>query len=169
MLWPQTQEYLTHYTLLAVKTEEGVLSLGKRVGSRSWGRRGDGLSPRAPGKATPHSNFTPCVCACTHVCRHMCVNVCACACACSVAQSCPTLCNPMDCSLPAPLSMGFSRQEYWSGLPCPPPGDLPDPGIELKSLCVSCTAGGFFTTAPPVRLISDVLPQNCEMIELSCL
>ena len=33
----------------------------------------------------------------------------------------------------APLSMGFSRQEYWSGLPCPPPGDLPDPGIEPKS------------------------------------
>ena len=34
----------------------------------------------------------------------------------------------------APLSMGFSRQEYWSGLPCPPPGDLPDPRIELTSL-----------------------------------
>ena len=34
----------------------------------------------------------------------------------------------------APLSMGFSRQEYWSGLPCPPPGDLPDPGIEPMSL-----------------------------------
>ena len=33
----------------------------------------------------------------------------------------------------APLSMGFSRQEYWSGLPCPPPGDLPDPGIEPMS------------------------------------
>ena len=33
----------------------------------------------------------------------------------------------------APLSMGFSRQEYWSGLPCPPPGDLSDPGIEPKS------------------------------------
>ena len=33
----------------------------------------------------------------------------------------------------APLSMGFSRQEYWSGLPCPPPGDLPDPGIESRS------------------------------------
>ena len=42
----------------------------------------------------------------------------------------------------APLSMGFSRQEYWSGLPCPPPGDLPDPGIEHISL-----AGGFFTTS----------------------
>ena len=34
----------------------------------------------------------------------------------------------------APLAMGFSRQEYWSGLPCPPPGDLPDPGIEFVSL-----------------------------------
>ena len=37
----------------------------------------------------------------------------------------------------SPLTMGFSRQEYWSGLPCPPPGDLPDPGIELTSY-VSC-------------------------------
>ena len=37
-------------------------------------------------------------------------------------QSCPTLCDPMDCSPPAPLSMGFSRQEYWSRLPCSPPG-----------------------------------------------
>ena len=39
----------------------------------------------------------------------------------------------MDCSHQAPLSMGFSRQ-YWSGLSCPPPGDLPDPGIEAVSL-----------------------------------
>ena len=36
----------------------------------------------------------------------------------------------MDCSRPGPLSMGFSRQEYWSELPCPPPGDLPHSGIE---------------------------------------
>ena len=42
-------------------------------------------------------------------------------------------CDPMDCSLPAPLSMGFPRQEYWSGLPCPPAGDLPNPGIEPMS------------------------------------
>ena len=42
--------------------------------------------------------------------------------------------------------MGFSRQEYWSGLPCPPPGDLPDPGIELTSLKSPALAGGFFTT-----------------------
>ena len=43
------------------------------------------------------------------------------------------LCDPTDCSHQAPLSMGFSRQEYWSGLPCPPPGDLPNPGIEPRS------------------------------------
>ena len=105
-------------------------------------------------------------------------------------QSCPILCDPMDCSPPdssicgisqarilawvaisfskglhacmlshfscvqffvtpwtsarqAPLSMGFSRQEYWSGLPCPPPGDLPNPGIKLESLMSPALAGGF--------------------------
>jgi len=42
--------------------------------------------------------------------------------------------------------MGFSRKEYWSGLPCPPPGDLPDPGIESASLTPPAFAGGFFTT-----------------------
>ena len=50
-----------------------------------------------------------------------------------VAQLCPTLCNPMDCSIQASPSMGFSRQEYWSGLPFPSPGDLPDSGIEPRS------------------------------------
>ena len=39
----------------------------------------------------------------------------------------------MDCSPPGPLSMGLPRQEYWSGLPCPPPGELPNPGIEPRS------------------------------------
>ena len=43
----------------------------------------------------------------------------------------------------APPSLRFSRQEYWSGLPCPPPGDLPDPGIKAGSACLSCTAGLF--------------------------
>ena len=42
-------------------------------------------------------------------------------------------CDPMDYSPPGSLSMGFSRQDYWSGLPCPPPGDLPDLGIESAS------------------------------------
>ena len=50
-----------------------------------------------------------------------------------VAQSCGTFCDSMDCSCQAPLSMGFSKQEYWSGLPFPSPGDLPDPGTEPGS------------------------------------
>ena len=49
------------------------------------------------------------------------------------AQSCPTLCDPMDVACQDPLSMGFPRQEYWSGLPFPPPGNLPDPGLEPTS------------------------------------
>ena len=43
--------------------------------------------------------------------------------------------------------MGFSGQEYWSELPCPPPGDLPDPGTELTSLRSPALAGGFFTSS----------------------
>ena len=50
----------------------------------------------------------------------------------SVAQSCPTLCDPVDCSLPG-SSMEFSRQEYWTGLSFPFPGDLLHPGIESRS------------------------------------
>ena len=64
----------------------------------------------------------------------------------SVAQLCPTLVTPWTWACQAPLSMEFSRQEYWSGLPCPPPGDLPDPGIEPASLAL---ARGFFTIGPP--------------------
>ena len=50
-----------------------------------------------------------------------------------VSQSCPTLYNRIDSSLPGSGSMGFSRQEYWSGLPFPSPRDLPNPGIEPRS------------------------------------
>ena len=50
-----------------------------------------------------------------------------------VTQSCLALASPWTVACQAPLSMGFSRQEYWSGLPFPSPGDLPDPGIEPKS------------------------------------
>ena len=60
---------------------------------------------------------------------------------------CLTLCDPGTVAHQAPLSMGFSRQEYWSGLPCPPPGDLPDPGIELESLISPTLADSFFTTS----------------------
>ena len=47
----------------------------------------------------------------------------------------------------APLSMGFSTQEHWSGLPFPPPGDLPNPGIEPASLTFPALAGKFFSTS----------------------
>ena len=50
-----------------------------------------------------------------------------------VCSSCLTLVTPWTVARQAPLSMGFSRQEYWSGLPFPPPGDLPYPGIEPES------------------------------------
>ena len=49
--------------------------------------------------------------------------------------------------LQAPLSIGFSKQEYWSGLSCPPPGDLPDPRTEPASLVAPALAGRFFTTS----------------------
>ena len=58
-------------------------------------------------------------------------------------QLCPTLRNPMNCSLP-----GYSRQEYWSGLPFPSPGNLPHPGTELMSLRSPALAGRFFTWEP---------------------
>ena len=50
-----------------------------------------------------------------------------------ITQSCPTLCDPGAVAQQAPLSMEFSRQEYWSGLPFPSPGHLPNPGIDPKS------------------------------------
>ena len=54
-----------------------------------------------------------------------------------VAQSCPTLCDPMDCSLPGFSVLEIPRQEYWSGLPFPSLGDLPDPGIEPLLLALA--------------------------------
>ena len=54
----------------------------------------------------------------------------------------------------APLSLGFSRQGYWSGLPCPPPGGLPDPGTEPACLTFHALAGGFFTPSPTWELFA---------------
>ena len=74
----------------------------------------------------------------------VCVRVCVCVCVCvltrACTQSCPTLCDPMD----APLSKEFSSQEYWSRMPFPMPGDLPNPGVEPVSFSSSALAGGFF-------------------------
>ena len=53
--------------------------------------------------------------------------------------------TPWTIVLQASLSKGFSRQKYWSGFPCPPPGDLPNLGLKLPSTCISCIAGRFFT------------------------
>ena len=71
-----------------------------------------------------------------------------------VAQSYPTLCDPVDCSTPGSSSMGFSRQEYWSGLPFPSPRDLLDPGIEpgsptLESDALTSEAPGVLTWKVP--------------------
>ena len=62
-------------------------------------------------------------------------------------QSCTTLCDPIwTIACQAPLSIAFSRQEYWGGLVCPPPGDLLDSGLEPMSLTSPVLAGGLFTT-----------------------
>ena len=61
-------------------------------------------------------------------------------------QLCLTLLTPWTVAYQASLSTGFSRQEYWNGLPCPPPGDLPNPGMESMYLTFPTLAGGFFTT-----------------------
>ena len=61
-----------------------------------------------------------------------------------VAQSRLTLCDPMDCTCQAPSSMGFSRQDYWSGLPFPSPGDLANPGMEPRSPALQEPQGGFY-------------------------
>ena len=63
------------------------------------------------------------------------------------SQSCMTLATPWTVARQVPLSVRFSRQEYWSGLPCPPPRTLPHPGIEPASLMPPVLAGRFFTTS----------------------
>ena len=72
--------------------------------------------------------------------------VCVCVCVHSVARSCLTLCNSV--AHQSPLSMRFSRQEYWSELPFLTPGELPNPGIKPTSLTSPALAGRFFITAP---------------------
>ena len=77
---------------------------------------------------------------------------------------CPTLWDPMDCSPSRILyPMGFSRQEYWSGLPRPPVGDLPNPGIEPVSLRSPALAGVFFITS-----LADVERSFCSVLISLC-
>ena len=65
----------------------------------------------------------------------------------------PLFVTPGTVACQTPLTMEFSRQEYWSGLPCPPSGDLPNPGTEPLSLASPALAGAFFTTALPGKPI----------------
>ena len=88
--------------------------------------------PQRPPFPAPPSGATslpPCWCVLS---RFSCVRFCA---------------TPWTAACQAPLSMGFSRQEYWSGLPCPSPGDLPDPGIKPMSLTSPAVASGFVRTS----------------------
>ena len=70
-------------------------------------------------------------------------------------------------ALQAPLSMGFSSQECWSGLPCPPPGDLPNPGIKPMSLVSPALVGRFFTTSTTWEPIPGAKLLKCVYVSLS--
>ena len=83
-----------------------------------------------------------------------------------VAQSCPTLCNPWTVARQAPLSIAFSRQEYCSGLPFPPPGDLLDSGIKPTSLTSPELTGRFFSTSTTwetCEYLCTALKSCCEV------
>ena len=67
-----------------------------------------------------------------------------------------------------PLSMGFSRQEYWSGLPCPPPGDLPNPGIEPTSLTSPALAVGSLQLASPGKLHAAAAAKSLQSCPSLC-
>ena len=92
-------------------------------------------------------------------------------------QSCLTDCKPMDRSLPAPLSMEFSRQEYWGGLPFPSPGDLLDSGIEpsspvlqancLKSiLFLSTTRSQFLLWKEPWLICINIIHHLVKLLDI---
>ena len=99
-----------------------------------------------------------------------------CMCRSRLLQGVQLFATPWTVARQAPLSMGFSRQEYWSGLPCPPPGDLPDPGIEPASPVSPALAGGFFTTSAEALIdvyiqlshivVQQKLTQRCKAVIL---
>ena len=88
----------------------------------------------------------------------------ACAVLCPVVQCVWLFETPRTVAHQAPLSTEFSRQEYWSRLPCPFPGDLSDPGVKLMSLPSPALAGGFFTNESPGKPF--FLPMNSQLLQL---
>ena len=111
---------------------------------------------------------------CWYLCKFLCVElllfnllrtsckwrVCLCA---KLPQSYLTLFNPMDYSLPGSSVLWFPRQEYWSGLSCSPPGDLPNPGIEPASLTSPALIGGFFAASVTSAAAAKSL-QSCPIL-----
>ena len=91
--------------------------------------------------------------------------------ACACSQSCLTLCNPMDCSLPGSSVLGVSRQEYWSGLPFPTPVGSSRP---RNQTCVSCIAGECFTlvmlyaNSVSKYICTVVCLEDCTILEQPC-
>ena len=77
--------------------------------------------------------------------------------------------TPWSVAHQAPLSMGLSRQEYWSGLPFPSPGDLPDPGIKNAYLASHSLAGGSLPTAPSEAHLIACVVVCCVLVAQSCL
>ena len=120
--------------------------IGKRC-RRSIGETGPGLRALTSGiyLNLNRLNYCVCVCLCVFVCAH------------SVTQSCPTSVTPWAMARQAPLLVEFSRQEYWSRLPFPTPGDLPELGIELSSFASPALTRGFFPTAPYLRELALIL------------
>ena len=89
-----------------------------------------------------------------------------CGCTLSCFSSVLFFVTPWTVAHQSPLSVGFSRQKHWSGLPCPPPVDLPDPGIEPTSLMSPALAGRFFTTSTTWEAQLVLKAQTCKVIEI---
>ena len=83
------------------------------------------------------------------------------------SQLCPTLCDPMDCGLPGSSVRGIIRQDYWSGLPCPPPGDLPHPGIKPASPESPTLHADYLPNTPPGKPIIRIVEYNYQMENLN--
>ena len=83
-----------------------------------------------------------------------------------VTQSCPTLCDPTDCCPPGSSVHGILQQEWWSGLPLPSPGDLPNPGIEPRSPTLQAES---LVSEPPGKphVITLDPPEHSQLLSLS--
>ena len=89
-----------------------------------------------------------------------------CVCVCVCTQFCLTLCDPVDCSLPGSSNHGIFQARILECVAFPPPGELPDPGIEPVSPASPALAGGFFTNVPPRKPVASVRDTKQRMKSL---